>query len=146
MALARLTSRGTAPRLPRVRRLRHRLAAVFLVAFWLLATQHCGLEAAGVFEAHAVAASGCCTNDGAHCSHDGCQIVEGRSLNTVGVVNAPQPQLTLCTCLICLTVPTPEPERILRVGMDDVGRPLHWGASWKFVQRVVPSPRAPSLV
>ena len=130
-----------------VSRFRNRFGAMFVVAFWLLATQHCGLEAAGIFDSHAAEPTqGCCPGGEAHCSHDGCELVEGRGVNLLSAAKAPQPHLELClSLLLSLGVEVPEPEPAPRVRGEAFGRPLEWIATWQFVQRTALSPRAPSL-
>lgn len=129
-----------------MRLFRNRFVAGLVVAFWLLATQHCGLEAAGVLEAHAPEpAPVCCPGGDAHCAHDGCELVEGGGINLSPTAKAPQPALTLCLCLLGASAEAPAPEPP-RVRGEEFGRPLEWIATWQFVQRAALSPRAPSLV
>ena len=133
-------------RLVDVSRFRSRFVAVFVLAFWLLATQHCGLEAAGVFDSHADA-SQCCVGSGEeHCSHDGCELVEGGGVNVSAATKAPAPQLALLLSLACSRVKMPVLPTASRVHEPEFGRPLDWVAKWQFVQRAALAPRAPSLV
>lgn len=58
---------------------RSKLAIVLLAAFWLTATQHCGLEAAGVLaggHGETSSPSGCCPTTADGCLTDGCATVE----------------------------------------------------------------------
>lgn len=129
-----------------MRRFHNRFVAVFVVAFWLLATQHCGLEAAGVYDSHAAETDHvCCPGGEEHCSHDGCELVEDRGVNLSSPAKAPQPHLAVWVSLLSLGVEVPEPEPALRVQGEDYGRPGEWIAGWQFVQRTALSPRAPSL-
>ncbi|MDO8544824.1 MAG: hypothetical protein Q7S40_30640 [Opitutaceae bacterium] len=128
-----------------VARLR-RSFAVFMVAFWLLATQHCGLEAAGVWHGDEHVATCCATASG--CVNDGCSVVEGGNYNpAVNPLKVSAPDLLSCICLFCASsVPVD--------ALDDAGwiatvfleRPPDWVPTWQFVQRAALSPRAPSLV
>lgn len=137
----------TATRLANVRFLRRALA-LCMVAFWLLATQHCGLEAAGLLEV------GCGETDGQHnCntsqhSGDGCRTVEsgGYKLSN-GPVKVSSPQLVCCLCLICLDAA--EAASTLAVESPSwrhAERQRDWVPTWHFVQRAALSPRAPSLI
>lgn len=130
-----------------VSRFRHKLFAVFWVATWLLATQHCGLEAAGVFEQHTAVDQKCCSGGEPHCSHDGCDTVENGNYKVDSdVPTVPVPQFVECFCLICCHISAPP----LEASVDDLSwkyieRPLNWVPTWQFVQRAAPAPRAPSL-
>jgi hypothetical protein len=127
--------------------IRHRFLAVFAVAFWLLATHHCGLEAAGIFDAHAAElAQDCCTGGELHCSHDGCEVIEGSGILYSTGAKAPQPSLAVCLCLMCPRGYVAERGPAPRQRGDEFGRPLGWIATWQFVQRAAPLSRAPSLV
>ena len=54
------------------------VVALVLLALWLPATQHCGLEAAGLIGADGphVTHEGCAGSNFDHCTHDGCNVVE----------------------------------------------------------------------
>lgn len=130
-----------------VSRFRNNLFAVVWVALWLLATQHCGFEAAGIFEQHTAVDQTCCAGGEPHCSHDGCDTVEGGSYRIDNdTPSVPAPQFAECFCLICSDLAAP----LLEVSAGDlpcelVERPLNWVPTWQFVQRAALSPRAPSL-
>ncbi|MDO8544817.1 MAG: hypothetical protein Q7S40_30605 [Opitutaceae bacterium] len=128
---------------------RHKVIAGFLLAFWLLATQHCRLEAAGLIEPHAVADQTCCPGGEAHCSHDGCDTVEneGYRIDSDSAV-IPAPQFAACLCLICwnLSVPSFEIREGDASSSENFERPLNWVPTWQFVQRAALLPRAPSFV
>lgn len=128
-----------------VLRFRQRLLAVCLMACWLVATQHCGLEASGWLELHAEADSSCCAGGEAHCSHDGCEIVEGGdyAANAAGKISPPLP--TLCATLLVTSVQVPALKIISETWPAEFDRPLDWVATWRFVRRAAPSPRAPTL-
>jgi hypothetical protein len=120
-----------------------------LLAFWLVATQHCGLESAGLFAAHenSSESKGCCSSsDG--CASDGCETVEEGAYRLDGAglaVTSPQ----LSACLWSATWNLNIPVRELRADVSWRGhyeRPLDWVATWQFVQRTALSPRAPSLI
>lgn len=113
-----------------------------VVAIWLLATQHCGLEAAGlvVDPSHTLA---CCAQ-GANCNH-GCKSVEEGAYRFSGeFIKVPAPDLLAWLGLMCATpVITDEAGRLLPPEPSD--RPSVWVAPWQFVQRAALSPRAPSF-
>ena len=129
-------------------RFRNKLFAVVVMAVWLFATQHCGLEAAGLFAAHDEQAedTGCCAAKGG-CENDGCATVEDgeyrpdqRSL----VVLAPAlaTDFLLAACGATLAPPRSEEAELVWTPID---RPHDWVTTWQFVQRAALSPRAPSL-
>src|SRR5688572_23588028 len=121
-------------------RVRNKLVAVCLLAFWLVATQHCGLEAAGLFAAdHEGESAGCCASSGG-CENDGCATVEEGSyrLGTTATVIA-SPQLSECLWSVnWMNWSINVPERELRADVvfrSPFERPLDWLPTWQFVQR-----------
>jgi hypothetical protein len=124
-----------------------RLFAFLLLALWLTATQHCGLEAAGVWDTQPDnQASPTCCPAGQQCAHDGCEIVEHGSINSSSAsVKVPAPVMQDCTTLLCVRLIAPTlitvPSVELTQGID---RPLGWVLTWHFERRAAPSPRAPS--
>jgi hypothetical protein len=131
-----------------VSRFRNKLFAVVVMAVWLFATQHCGLEAAGLFAAHDEQAedTGCCAAKGG-CENDGCATVEDgeyrpdqRSL----VISAPALAADLLPAGWEALLAAPLPADAESVwALDD--RPHEWVTTWQFVQRAALSPRAPSV-
>lgn len=119
--------------------------AVFMAAFWLLATQHCALEAAGLWLDSGHATDCCATAQG--CGSDGCRVVEdGGYKPSTEMLKVSAPDLLDCACLLCLgAAPIEVPESdLLPAGL--VERPREWVPTWQFVQRAALSPRAPSHV
>lgn len=147
-AMGRVDIRSYRRSFAAVSRFRNKLFAVVWVALWLLATQHCGLEAAGIFEQHTAVDQTCCAGGEPHCSHDGCDTVENGSYRIDSdAAIVPMPQFAECFCLICFTLSAPP----LEIAAGDspceyIERPLDWVPTWQFVQRAARSPRAPSLV
>jgi hypothetical protein len=128
-----------------VSRFRHNFLAVCVTALWLLATQHCGLEAAGFFSAHDEESSECCVGSGG-CENDGCATVEEgayRPDSSSLAISAPSHSGCLAVTIWHLAAPPRElpADMALRHGSE---RPLDWVATWQFVQRAARSPRAPS--
>ena len=126
-----------------VSRVRHRFVSLCLAAFWLVATQHCGLEAAGIFDSHPETAQACCPATEDHCSHDGCELVEGRSIQVSGATKLSLPQLAAVCCLVCQHA-TAAPAEADRINRPQRERAADWAQPWQFVQRAASSPRAPS--
>ena len=118
------------------------------MAFWLFATQHCGLEAAGLFAGHDDLMEGrsCCTTAGG-CENDGCATVEdGAYRPDQGSLVVPAPSLTAVGWLISCDVALPKKTQSERPSRSEpFERPLDWVTTWQFVQRAALSPRAPSL-
>lgn len=125
------------------------LFALLLLACWLPATQHCGLEAAGLLPAaHAdEAGPACCAEDGAApCERDGCDLVESASYLKAGLsLKAPAPDLLLCARLFHLS-PAPGTVRS-EPAMPVVAaeNPAGWVPVRHFARRAAPRSRAPSL-
>jgi hypothetical protein len=130
---------------------RNRLFTVLLLAVWLVATQHCGLEAATeFFGAHSEesAGTGCCPGDRSGCVNDGCEAIEDALYKSdVADLRLPAPQLAACLDLSFLPPLVPPTEDLSRrPSRLDFERPLDWLPTWQFVQRAALSPRAPSVV
>lgn len=123
------------------------MTAWLLLALWLPATQHCGLETASLVGEHGShpAAASCCMADLPGVMGD-CAVVEGLFTRAAeDGVKILSPALLACTCLICrhLVVPVARREPVLaRVAFE---RPLAWVPVWQFVRRAAPRPRAPSF-
>ncbi|MGH7945606.1 MAG: hypothetical protein ACREF9_11420 [Opitutaceae bacterium] len=125
----------------------HKLIAACLLAFWLIATQHCALEAAGVLDAHSDGeAAGCCSAANG-CATDGCATVEGGAYRPDSAPAAiAAPQLTICLFLADWNITAPPPDILASdITAGHFERPLEWVPTWRFVQRAAPSPRAPSV-
>jgi hypothetical protein len=126
-----------------------RILGFLVLAIWLTATQHCGLEAAGLLEAHPEEGTApfCCSGDGP-CMHDGCALVErGSFTSSNATVNVTIPLLNECVCLLCahlvVRVDASEPLQGFAQGVDE---PLGWVPTWHFERRAAQPPRAPSLI
>lgn len=126
-----------------------RITGFLLLAIWLAATQHCGLEAAGLLANHSEDGSVpfCCSNSGP-CTQDGCTMVERGSFTpSNATVKVPTPLLNECVCLLCthLVIPVAASEPALEFEQG-VGEPLGWVPTWHFARRAAQPPRAPSLI
>lgn len=126
-----------------------RIFGFLVLAVWLAATQHCGLEAAGLLDTHPGEGTAplCCSSNGP-CTQDGCKLVErGSFTSSNATVKVPLPLLNECVCLLCahLVVPVDasEPLQGFAQGVDE---PLGWVPTWHFERRAAQPPRAPSLI
>lgn len=122
-----------------------RYLCLLLLALWLPATLHCGLEAADLISAHGPDSR--CSDIGSACSMDGCKTVEETTARpSHKSIKAPAPNLLACVHLLCLqlVVPASIVEPIASVRAFE--RPLAWVPMWHFARRAAPSPRAPSAL
>lgn len=150
-AVAELTPDPRGAACPQVRSCRKFLTALFALALWLGASQHCSLEAAGVLASHSDAAptSGCCSGSEGGCASDGCDTVEnGAFRNSYESVTLQLPTFSCCDCLICSSpvVPRVVTDPPMTCWHTAFERPLDWVPTWHFERRAALSPRAPSVV
>lgn len=124
------------------------LVALLLLALWLPATQHCGLEATGWLgnEAECHTDGGCQADHAkAPCDADNCQSVED------GAYKSPaSPRLVLgpsvLSCLCCLRVISPETIVVPLVSPARTNPPPELTPSWQFIARAALPARAPTAV
>ncbi len=126
-----------------------RLTGFLLLAVWLVATQHCGLEAADLIQTGSDDGSAplCCTSSGP-CTHDGCTLVERGSFpSSSSTVKVTAPVLHEGLCILCahLLVPVMLSEPLPGFTQGDL-EPLGWVPTWHFERRAAQSPRAPSVI
>lgn len=121
--------------------------ALFMAVFWLLATQHCGLESAGLLGLSCEQVDGSHDCGGANHSVDSCKVVESGDYKVANsFVKVSAPQLTACACFICLQCAAPILVPAVEVAAEDYAeRPQGWIPVRSFEQRTALSPRAPSL-
>jgi hypothetical protein len=118
-----------------------------LLAFWLVATQHCGLESLGLFAHHDEGVTtGCCVGtDG--CATDDCRVVEeGAYRIDADGLEVSAPRVTFLASLLDWRVAVPEPDREYesRILPDKaLDGPLDWVRSWQFVRRAAALAHAP---
>ncbi|MBL9203691.1 MAG: hypothetical protein JNN01_01300 [Opitutaceae bacterium] len=125
-----------------------RLSAFLLLAVWLAATQHCVLEAAGVWGAEGdEPASACCPDSSSHCEHDACEVVEGGSIvSASSSVKVPSPEWQVCWFFAEIEkVALRESVALDPDEVEERGRSLGWVPIWHVERRAALSPRAPSL-
>jgi hypothetical protein len=129
-------------------RLLSQIVAFVLLALWMPATQHCGLEAAGILATHAEdGAINCCDAADVRCSYDGCQIVEQlvpKSANDSLQVLAPD--FVVCTCFICVQLVTRDLNAAPATPAVAINQPRGWVPTWHFARRSAPLSRAPSIL
>lgn len=125
--------------------LRH-VIAVVLLALWLPATQHCGLEAAGLdFLTHEDHASSTCRDT---CTDDACHNIEGISFTKeVNSLRAlPAPVADFCYCLIHLVTPPAVEDVALKYSAGDSPELQVLHGTWSFARRTSLPARAPDFV
>lgn len=124
---------------------------MLLVALWLVATQHCGLEASGLFahEATAEAGAGCCSsNQTTGCEADGCKAVEeGQFRADTQILKATAPDLFACACRLCCDLLlTPPPGDAGLAVKDRWDEAPAWVPAWQFERRAAAPAHAPDVV
>jgi hypothetical protein len=115
--------------------------SLLLLATWLPASEHCALEAAGIFAE--TCSDGCAS---ACAEKDGCDLVENGQYKPSGeILKVPAPDLFVCGCHSCLLriQLNAARERVLPSGAL-VERPRDWVPTWQFVRRAAPPSRAPT--
>lgn len=119
--------------------------AVFMTALWLLATQHCGLEAVGILVQQCQQEDGSRGCGGTEHAGDGCEIVEGGGYKVNnGAANIVAPQLVACACLICLNSAELRLVQVAELSpRDDFERPRDWVPTWQFERRAAAPAHAP---
>ena len=135
----------------RLVRLIRNIVVILLVALWLPTTQHCALEAAGLFSSQEEVPANqtkCCGEPGKTCVEDPCNLLESGDYTSATAQPAvPVPAFTVCHCLLCISVAqdliSTDPDAATACVSFD--RPAHCSPTWHFMQRAALSPRAPSL-
>ena len=143
--MEKLTKHAPTNHLKAVNPLR-RFSALLLLALWLAATQHCALEAAGLWD-FSPEKDACCS-DGRKCAYDDCETVErGSAPSLNGTVKVPSPNLDFCVCVLFEHVVTPSPvEDASGKFSNDTDQLSDSRPPWQFERRAAQSPRAPSLI
>lgn len=122
-----------------------KLIAACLLALWLVATQHCGLEALGLFAEHAetVADTGCCAGSD-QCERDDCHTLENGGYRIDGAsVKVAAPRLTLGDPSE-EWIAIPEPEPLPDINLTGIlASALDWVPTWQFVRRAAAPAHAP---
>lgn len=124
-----------------------RITAIVLLAVWLTATQHCAIEAAGIWGSANGETNHACCSSRSPCTNVGCHVVERGSITaTKASVKVPTPDLQVVTSLLYvhLIVPSTIADRPAEYDAG-IAQALDWVPTWHFERRAAPSPRAPSL-
>jgi len=121
--------------------------ALLLLALWLPATQHCGLEAAELWDAprdcHAVPCEA--GHDQSTCEMDSCQFVEDSAYrSTFDGLKLSAPILNQLTCWCCLHEITPTTIVVPLISPAQTNAPPELAPTWQFIARATGSPRAPT--
>jgi hypothetical protein len=116
---------------------------LLLLAAWLPATQHCVLDAAGLITKACADVSNV---DQDH-AKDACTTVEVAAYKTsTSTLKVSAPDLATCVCQLCLHLSARAvPATSVLLPARALDRPRDWVATWQFVRRAAPLPRAPSL-
>lgn len=121
------------------------IITVLLAALWLPATQHCGLEAAGLLADQCADGHGLtdCVAKG-DCASDDCGTLEGGNYRSEVAPVKVSPQWFTCIFLLsdALVASQPEPDSTLAVA-DTRGRLEDWVPSWQFERRAAAPAHAP---
>ncbi len=127
-----------------------RLLAALFITVWVMASQHCALEAAGLWPeaGHDHGAHGpCCTTPltGAEaCAQDVCRVVEGDAVSAgLAVAKILPPSLSVEWGALAQVIlpPLSSSGEELRPWIEQ--REQEWVSSWAFTRRAAASPRAP---
>ncbi len=114
---------------------------MLLLATWLPATQHCGLDAAGLLPD-----LGACHDDH-HDDHahtaDNCSLIEEDAYQSAALTLKVTEPVALCECLLQLILLTEASPPVIEA--PAVHPPPDLQPSWQFIARAAPPARAPSL-
>jgi len=126
-------------------RLFRRICCFLLLALWLVSTQHCGLEAAGIeFHPHTEHPSECCTST---CSNDVCDIIERGTFNQVTFSPRPPPPVAVLTSVFPLLVAPPMEVEEPGIAIASATPELEAiTGTWRFERRSALPARAPDLL
>ena len=129
-------------------RLFSQIVAFVLLALWLPATQHCGLEAAGLITADSADEPiACCAPTATVCAYDSCHVIEQFTPKTANdSLQVQAPDFVACACFLCVQLINRElgTETVISVVATD--QPMGWVPTWHFARRAAPLPRAPAIL
>jgi hypothetical protein len=119
--------------------------AIVMATLWLPMTQHCGLEAVGMFAAHCADEAGATACADGDCADDGCATLEDgnyRSDNAAVTVSAPE--FFVCFGFDFGDAVDCESEADSRyTAGDPFARPREWVPTWQFERRAAAPAHAP---
>jgi hypothetical protein len=113
------------------------LVASLLIAWWLPATMHCAIEAAGWMDG-----GESCPH---HCDNDRCdQLESGNFRPTNGAVVIVAPAAAVVDFAVPLVRLAPQSAGRLRIDLARTAAPPGLARTWQFAARAAPQPGAPS--
>lgn len=119
------------------------IVALLLLALWLPATQHCGLEAAGVLNADCHAPGDASSDhDKSPCDTDNCQSVEAGAYTSHFLIIQIAPPAVFA-CLPGLPEIFRPTIQVPLIARSRTNPPPELAPTWQFIARAAPSPRAP---
>jgi hypothetical protein len=118
-----------------------------LLALWLPATQHCGLEAAGLITADSADEPiACCAPTATVCAYDSCHVIEQFTPKTANdSLQVQAPDFVACVGFICVPFVDRELSTEPVVSVVATDQPISWVPTWHFARRAAPLPRAPAI-
>lgn len=121
--------------------------AFVLLALWLPATQHCGLEAAGLITADSADEStACCAPTATACAYDSCHVIEQFTPKTSNdSLQVPAPDFVACACFLCVQLINRDLDTETVVSVVATEQPMVWVPTWHFARRAAALPRAPAI-
>ena len=124
------------------------IVAFVLLALWMPATQHCGLEAAGVITANSANESvACCAPTAAACAYDSCHVIEQFAPKTSNdSLQVSTPDFVACACFLFVQILDRELSARSVVSVVATDYPMGWVPTWHFARRAAPLPRAPAIL
>lgn len=118
---------------------------IALLAVWLPATLHCGLESSDLLPPELAAT--CDESTDGHCSIDLCTVIEADFSHSGSVLlKAPSPAAPICLYLIELADPDLDLSSRPKLAAGGSEGTVPWMPVRHFVQRAAPLSRAPSAL
>lgn len=129
-------------------RLLYSFVTFVLLALWLPATQHCGLEAAGLITADSADEPiACCAPTATVCAYDSCHVIEQFTPKTANdSLQVQAPDFVACVGFICVPFVDRELSTEPVVSVVATDQPISWVPTWHFARRAAPLPRAPAIL
>jgi hypothetical protein len=120
--------------------------ALLLLALWLPATQHCGLEAAGLLktDCHTNAATSP-DHKQSPCDTDNCQSIESGAYTSHFLNVQIAPPVAFASLLDLPLMPRLHAIQVPLLAAPRTSPPPELAPAWRFIARAAPSPRAPCL-
>jgi hypothetical protein len=127
-----------------------RICVLALLAVWLVATQHCGLVAAELWDAFGPTETAVCLDHEDGCdsglAHDGCTPAEKGLVASWHAVKVSAPHSHECVCVLVVTLEALMAAEESAVVVEAVEQPKAWLPLWHFERRAVQPARAPSSI